>query len=141
MKTTAHVTHLSRLLSGCRSVLTGGLISLLVLSTGGADAAFRRPFVVVDQIMSGPGGNTRRDSYITTPQFTNITIRLTENPTPSTRVYVKPVLCRGGDLSGYKLLRLNFESTTIATNVRDGVCFKLNFVYYTPITINGVISY
>src|SRR5262249_49811372 len=64
--------------------------------------------------------------YVTTSQFRDINVRLTSNPRDT---YVKAVRCdHRGDISTAKRFRANDHRVhVIASNARDGTCFRLNF--------------
>ncbi len=136
-KTMAHVARLTRLSSSRRAAATGGIISVLALTAGVAYAATTPFGGRVPRI----GSITFPRSYVTTTQFRNITVRMSENPY---ELVIKPVRCNGGDISTYKTIPANSRRAyTIATNVRDGTCFKLNVAADTPnyFDILGNVSY
>jgi hypothetical protein len=87
------------------------------------------------------GSKTFPTSYVTTPQQTTIRVTMTQNPYD---LNAKAVRCNGGDVSSYKTIRANARGyTTLATNVRDGTCFKLNFDAPTTRSFNikGKVTY
>lgn len=136
-KTMAHVARLTRLSSSRRAAATGGIISVLALAAGVAYAATTAFAIRVPSI----GSITLPASYVTTTQFRDITVRMSQNPY---ELAIKPVKCNGGDISSYKIIPANSrQAYTIATNVRDGTCFKLNVAADTPnsFNISGKVSY
>jgi hypothetical protein len=121
-KTMAHVARLTRLSSSRQAAATGGIISVLALTAGVAYAVIRpTPFAgIVPRI----GSITFPTSYVTTTDQRDIRVQMSENPY---ELVIKPVKCNGGDISTYKTIPANSrQAYTIATNVRDGTCFKLN---------------
>jgi hypothetical protein len=87
------------------------------------------------------GSTTFSASYVTTSEFRDINLRATTNPYTFD---VKPVLCNGGNLSNYKRVEANDHNVrVIASDVRDGTCFKLNFDAPTNnyFDVRGRLSY
>jgi hypothetical protein len=136
-KTMAHVARLTRLSSSRRAAATGGIISVLALTAGVAYAA-TKPF---GGRVPSIGSITFPTSYVTTTEFRDITVRMSKNPY---EIYIKAVKCNGGDISSYKQIPANSRQPfPIATNVRDGTCFRLNVAADTPLSfdISGKVSY
>jgi hypothetical protein len=122
-----------------RMAIVGSVAAGFVLMLPGVAAAATTPFTVK---LNRIGSITDPQAYVTTSQFRDINVRLTSNPRDT---YVKPVRCDGrGDISTAKFFRANDHRVrVIASNVRDGTCFRLNFDAPTlaTFTVAGRVSY
>lgn len=87
------------------------------------------------------GSSTFSTPYVTTPEFRDINLTMTDNPF---NLEVKAVRCYGGNVSGYKPVPAdNHKEQRIAVNVKDGTCFKLNFAAATvkAFDVAGLLRY
>jgi hypothetical protein len=121
-----------------RTAVIGSLTAGFVLALPAVAEAATTPFTVK---LNRVGSITDPQRYVTTSQFRDINVRLTSNPRDT---YVKAVRCGGGDISTAKLFPANnHDVRVIASNVRDGTCFRLNFDAPTlaTFTVTGRVSY
>jgi hypothetical protein len=87
------------------------------------------------------GSSTLPRSYNTTTQFRNISVRMSEN---AYDLDIKAVTCGGSDIGGYRRIPAGDRGVhTLAANVRNGTCFRLNVTAptFNYFDISGTMTY
>jgi hypothetical protein len=123
--------------SACKLAAFG---SFMVITTFGAGIAYAAVTSFGGRVPAF-GSDTLPTRYITTAQYRNISVRMTQNPHDFD---ITAVTCGGSNISSSK--RIPARSTnvyTLAANVRNGTCFQLKVGsrWILPFNISGVMTY